>query len=287
LDTQLFHLGRADDLEYEISQSARSHNGEQEGGHQQTGSKRAARSHQDYILTVRRSYIIIPFSFRYELSRRNSLTVTVPFIRRQDELKLGSVSTKSSNQGLGDIQISFERTFSRLLRSSWDGSLQFNVGLPTGRSPYNSEGNKSSLGTGHYELGGVVGVRRIFDPVAFNASFGINKTLPRTVQGERISPGLGYSAQTGIAYALSDRWVISEQLNYSRRPNVFLSNPLDTRTTVTDQAYLNHSLIYNPKGDAHTFRFTFNVGLNDASTDYGVGLTYTYRPGSKKESERK
>lgn len=227
---------------------------------------------------VRRTSVTVPLTVRYEISSRNSVSFVLPFIKRLDEVKVGGETFKTSAHGLGDAQFNFTREFPRLRKTAWDGNLSVNVGLPTARSIYNAKADKAPLGLGHVELGNVFGVRRVFDPVVFNAAFGLSYLVPRTVDGGRVKPGLGQSFQTGVGYALHDRWAISEQLYYARRPNYFLNTPTDDRTSSTEQAYLNHILVYNPKGNGgQTMRLSFNLGLTNSSTDYGFLVSYSFR----------
>jgi hypothetical protein len=227
---------------------------------------------------VRRSSVTVPVTVRYEINDRNSVSFVMPFIKRRDEVKIGGETFKSSAQGLGDVQLNFTREFTRLHKTGWDGNLSVNVGLPTARSIYNATADKAPLGIGHVELGNVMGVRRVFDPLVFNAAFGLSYLVPRNVNGEKVKPGLGQSFQTGVAYALHDRWAISEQLYYARQPNYFLNTPTDDRTSSTEQAYLNHILVFNPKGNGgHTMRMSFNLGLTNSSTDYGFLFSYSLR----------
>jgi hypothetical protein len=240
------------------------------------GDRLAANSQRQQIMTVRRYSVITPLTVRFDIDPRNSLTAVVPYVRRRDEIKVGTSSVVTRGQGLGDVQVKFERSYARLRNSAWDGTLEFSAGLPTGRSIYNAGANQSPTGLGHYEVGGVVGAQRVFDPMVLSAALGLSYTVPRTVQGTRVAPGLGYSAQTGFGYAVNDRLVFSEQLDYTRRPNVFLLSPTDAGTAAVSQSYLSHSLIYNA-GRGHALRMMFNLGLTPASSDYGFGFTYTYR----------
>jgi hypothetical protein len=241
-----------------------------------SAEKLATSSQQEQTMTVRRSAVVTPLSVLYEINDRTSVTLVLPYVRREDEITVEGGSVKTRGQGLGDIQVRFERTQPNLGKTAWEGSVELDLGLPTGKSIYSAGENQSPLGIGHYEIGGVLGARRIFDPFSFNVSLGVVYDLPRTVQGTRIAPGLGYSAQTGIGFALSDRWVLAEQMSFTRRPNVFLSSPTDAQTASTDQSYLSHSLIRTLRG-GDSLRMNFNVGLNSASSDYGFGVTYTHR----------
>lgn len=260
------------------------------GGHDHHHEDGAAHGEHDHetgdaqveFATVRRSITVLPLSLRYALSPRNSLSVSVPFVRRVDEITVGEEKHRTLTQGLGDVQVGFERLYPRLRKSAWDGALDFGVSLPTGRSIY-SGGSGSPLGLGHPEVSGRVSVRRVFDPLAVNAALGLHYTVPRTEGGTRVSPGLGHTLQTGFAYALSDRWAFSEQLTYSRRPNVFLNGPGDTNVYKSDQSYLSHGLLFNPRNGGHVFRMAFNLGLTPASTDRGFGFSYTFQRRSSVE----
>ncbi len=228
-------------------------------------------------INTRRSFQVIPVSLRYQSSHPNMLqrdtwTLDIPYIRRHEESTFGGRLLESRNAGLGDIQLGFERIIPRLRQSAWDAIVGVNLQLPTGQSIYDSTANELPLGSGHYEMGGFLGVRKIADPFVLSATFGINNSLPRSGGGIRIKPGLGYSIRTGIGYALSDRWVLSEQISFARRPNSFLISSTDTQSEQIDQSYLAHSLSYNPKRGSHTMRLTFSAGLNNASTDYTLGF---------------
>ncbi|HLM58657.1 MAG TPA: pilus assembly protein N-terminal domain-containing protein [Pyrinomonadaceae bacterium] len=238
--------------------------------------KLAASPTREQTLTLRRSSAVTSFALSYDINGRDSLTVIVPYVRRKDEILVGDEAVKTEGRGLGDVQFRFERSFRRLFKTAWDGTAEFNLALPTGKSIYDAGEGRSPLGIGHYEVGGVWGGRRLFDPFLFDAAFGISYTVPRTVGGARVAPGLGYSAQTGFGYALSDRWVLSEQLGYTRRPNVFLSSAADARTVAVDQSSLSHGLAYRPRG-GHVLHMKFNVGLNTASPDRGFTFSYAYR----------
>jgi hypothetical protein len=228
---------------------------------------------QEDTITAQRSLLEIPLSLRFALSHRNTVTLRLPFIRRRDDFKLGGRSFKFSNEGLGDVQIGFERTFPGV-REGWDGFLGVNAQLPTGESIYDTEENESPLGAGHYQFSTITGVRRVFDPVFFNAAVGANYTLPRQLEGTRVRPGIGYSLQTGVGFSMNDRWVFSEQLSYSQQPNVFLVNPNETQIEKIAQSYLSHSLFYNTKSSRRALRFMLNLGLNNAASDYTLSLTY-------------
>jgi hypothetical protein len=227
---------------------------------------------------VRRTSVSTPVTIRYVIDERSSVSLVLPFTKRVDRVKTGGQTFVTNTRGLGDLQLSFTRDYPRLRKTAWEGSLGFNVGLPTARSIYDAPAGKNPLGVGHFELGNTLGVRRVFDPLVFNASLGLSYLLPRTVDGQKVTPGLGQTLQTGFGYALNDRLVFSEQLYYARRPNYFLNTPTDDRVSSTEQAYLGHSLILNPKkSGGHTLRMSFNLGLTNSSTDYGLGLSYTYR----------
>jgi hypothetical protein len=242
--------------------------------------RRDANARQAPSMTIRRSSVVTPLSIKYDINARDSLTVVVPYVSRRDEIKVGSEVIKTSGRGLGDVQVTFSRDYPRLFKSAWESTVESSIGLPTGKSIYNTGKNSSPLGIGHYEIGGQFSLRRTFDPLTINAAMGVNYAVPRMVEGTRIAPGIGYSAQTGFGYALTDRWAFTEQLDYTRRPNVFLVSPTDAETVNTGQSYLSHGMLYNTDS-GHTFRMMFNLGLNPASSDYGLGFTYSYRRKNK------
>ena len=247
-----------------------------EAASENIGEKLARGAEREQTITKRSSSQITTVSISVDIGEHNTLSGDVPYVRREDEVTAGGNSVKSRGRGLGDIQVSFEREQPRLFKTAWDGTAVFSVGLPTGKSIYNVGANESPLGSGHYEVAGIFGVNRVFDPFVVKASGGLIYTVPRTVQGTRIAPGIGYMAQTGFGVGLSDRWVLSEEMSFIRRPNVLLATSIDAGTETADQAYLKHALTYSPKG-GHTLEVMSTFGLNPAAADYSIGFRWSYR----------
>jgi len=154
--------------------------------------------------------------------------------------------------------------------------VQIDIGLPTGKSVYNTNANESPTGIGHFEVGGNVSFERAFDPVTFHTTLGISRFLPKKVNDISIDPGFGYLMQTGFGFALTDRLAFLEQLEYARRPDVFLTSPLDFKTVSSAQSSVGHSFLYRPRG-GHEFQMFFNLGLTPQSPDYGIGISYSFR----------
>lgn len=224
--------------------------------------------------TVRRRFQQFPIGIRYRFGKADTVTLDLPFIRREEEiLAEGKSLQRTSSQGLGDISIGYERNFPRLGKSAWSADAGFNLRLPTGKSIYEIGENELPLGNGHYEIGGFLGLRRVADPVVFNIGFGVNYSLARDVGSTRVAPGLGFSLQSGIAYALNDRFALSEQLSFSRSNNVLLLNSFETASQKVDQAYLSHGLIFSGKRGGKVLRALLTLGLNDASTDYILSVS--------------
>jgi hypothetical protein len=237
-------------------------------------------SKREQTMSFRHSSVVTRFSIKYEMSDRNSLTFIIPAVQRWDEIKVGASTVKTQGRGLGDVQVKFERSYPYLRKSAWDGLLEFNVGVPTGTSNYNARPNQSPLGTGHFEVSSLLGARRVFDPLAFNAAAGVSYTLPRAFAGTHITPGLGYQAQTGVVYSVTDKIGVTQSLQYTRSPNAFLSAPTDARTVSTDQAYLRHGIVLNPRG-GHALQMTFMMGLNAESLNHGFGFRYSFQRAGK------
>ncbi len=218
-------------------------------------------------LTSRNAFQTIPISFQYSISPQQSLYLNIPYIFRSEELKGIGLTLNESRSGLGDIRLGYENQFNLSSESTWRGSLGIDLQTPTGSSQFNSNDvGLIPLGTGHYEITGTFGMQKVADPLIITYSTGVNYTCPRTLTGYRIKPELGYSIQTGLGFAINDRMILTEQLQYSRSSNVFLISNQTTETKV-DQAYITHSLIYNRGKNKSSYRFSLTTGLNDASTD--------------------
>jgi len=225
-------------------------------------------------MTATQSFELVLFDVRYKSSYRDTLNLNVPYIRRSEELRLGAAdSIKATDAGTGDICFGFERSLPRVKLSGWDGTFGMNVNIPTGKSVYSDLGDDElPMGTGHYQTGIALDFRRIADPLVTNFGFGIDYTMPRTHDGMEIRPGFGFTLRSGIGYALNDRWVLTEQMEYTRQPNVLLQNIGTAQTEIMDQAYITHGLIYNPSRGGKIYSIRFTLGLNNASTDYMLTL---------------
>jgi hypothetical protein len=225
----------------------------------------APEDHTIVLLTARTSNTTLPLTVRYCQPSGQSLSVRIPFVRRSEAIVGPGLSMSSSNQGIGDIQLSHEQPLRFPRSASVSGSLQCAVQLPTGASRYESQG-KLPLGSGHYEISATAGAQRIADPILLTASLGLNYSAPRRVDGIRIAPGIGHLVETGISVAVSDRLILSEQLTYVRNSDVLILGA-EASTTKIDQAYLTHSLLYHHGDREGAYRLSLSLGLNDASTD--------------------
>jgi len=113
---------------------------------------------------------------------------------------------------------------------------------------------------------------RVADPIATSMGIGLNYSLAKRFNGESIEPGLGYTLHSEIAYSLNDKWVLTERLEYDRQPNIFMQNSFTMQTENVDQAYLTHSIVYNPTKTGNVYSLQLSLGLNDASTGLIVSV---------------
>jgi hypothetical protein len=230
----------------------------------------------DREITIRRTAHVTPFLLSFDFNRANSLSVSVPYIRREDRINIDQQVITTRATGFGDVHLRFDRRYNGILKSAWNSLVQIDIGLPTGKSVYNTNANESPTGIGHFEVGGNVSFERAFDPVTFHTTLGISRFLPKKVNDVSIDPGFGYLMQTGFGFALTDRLAFLEQLEYARRPDVFLTSPLDFKTVSSAQSSVGHSFLYRPRG-GHEFQMFFNLGLTPQSPDYGIGISYSFR----------
>lgn len=231
--------------------------------------------HPHDTVKASRNLIVVPLTMRFMASPRDTITATVPYIRRDDRISFSGQSVRSRSDGLGDIQLAFDRRFDPGWES-WSGSWGIGVRLPTGKSVYNLKEGESPLGTGHWELSGSAGLSRLFNHLTFRSNLAVTYAVPRVVNGVKFSPGWGHGFQTGIDYLASDRWTVSQQLVHLRRQNVFLTTPLDPATEIVNQAYLSHSLFFQPKRFSHAYRLRFDVGLNNTASDLSLSFGYQW-----------
>jgi hypothetical protein len=231
--------------------------------------------HPQDTVKASRNLIVIPLTMRFMASSRDTITATIPYIRRDDRISFSGQSVRSRSHGLGDIQLAFDRRFDPGWES-WSGSWGVGIRLPTGKSVYNIKEGESPIGAGHWELSGSAGLSRLFNQITFRSNLAVTYALPRVVNGVKFSPGWGHGFQTGIDYLASDRWTVSQQLVHLRRQNVFLTTPLDQGTEIVNQAYLSHSLFFQPKRFGHAYRLRFDVGLNNTASDLSLSFGYQW-----------
>lgn len=224
-------------------------------------------------LTTRQVFEVIPVALRYRLNSADTLCLNAPYVWRSEELRFADASLKAFGSGIGDVGLSLERAIRQGRLSGWDGTLGLDLRLPTGKSVYDGlNENELPLGIGHYEVGTTARFGRIADPFVLNFGIGVSYTLPRTYDNRRIRPGFGFTVQSGIGYAINDRWVLIEQLEYSRRPNALLEGPTSLQAKLFDQAYITHGLAYNPPRGGNAYSLRISLGINSASTDCVISL---------------
>lgn len=220
-------------------------------------------------LTRQDTFEILPLEISYTPAFNRSFVVAIPYVRRREELSLGEESIATTDSGLGDIELRTDYIFRPKHMAGWDGSFGFDLTIPTGKSIYDNLGeNELPMGVGHYGTGIHLNYRRISDPAVVNFGVGILYSWPRECNGEKIRPGFGFTAKTGIGYALSDRWIMTEELEFTRQPNVFLQSAFTATTETLDQAYITHSFLYNRSPDSASYSLQFSLGLNNQSTDF-------------------
>jgi hypothetical protein len=219
-------------------------------------------------LTLRRQFATTTLTLRRNPTAHRSYAVSAPIIWREETQEGGEARRVRSATGLGDVQLTGHRVLPRLRRSSWDGTVEVGLQLPTGTNAFRGLApDELPLGTGHVELTGILGAQKLADPMLVSVGVGLTHTVPRSLAGTRIAPEFGYLIQSEFGYALNDRWIFSERLTFSRRSDVYLISPGETSEEKNDEAYVTHSLLYNPPNQQGLFYLAFSVGLNDTSLD--------------------
>lgn len=236
-------------------------------------------AHVEQVSTkVKRQFVQVPITLDWSPGRQDRLSAVFPYINSEQATTGPYGSAHARASGLGDVGLAWEHTFDRRPVGGWETGALLSVAFPTGRSVYDiTRPDALPLGTGHYQVGTGLLVRRISDPLAIYGSLGVSYTLPREFAGQRVSPGLGFTASSGVTWALSDRWSLSEQISYARRPNIFLASPTLTVTQNVDQAYLTQAVTYSSRRGDFLLRLMLSAGLNDASTDFFGGFSAQWR----------
>lgn len=227
---------------------------------------------------VKRQFVEIPITLDWSPGRDDRLSAVFPYVNSEQVTTGPYGSAHARASGLGDIGLGWEHTFGRRPVGGWETGALLSVTFPTGRSVYDiTSADALPLGTGHYQVGTGLVVRRLADPLAIYGSVGVSYTLPREFSGQRVSPGVGFTASSGVTWAMSDRWSLSEQISYMRRPNIFLASPTLTVTQNVDQAYLTQAVTYSSRRGDFLLRLMLSAGLNDASTDFVGGISAQWR----------
>ena len=227
---------------------------------------------------VKRQFEVLPLTLDWSPGRQDRLSAVLPFVN-SDQVTNGPYGSAHAHaSGLGDTSLAWEHTFGSRPVGGWETGTLLSLVIPSGRSAYDiTNADELPLGTGHYQMGTGLMVRRISDPLAIYGSLGVIYTVPRSFEGQRIAPGLGFTATSGVTWAVSDRWSLTEEISYARRPNVFLASPTLTTTQNVDQAYLTQAVTYSSRRGDFLLRLLFSAGLNDSSTDFVGGISAQWR----------
>jgi hypothetical protein len=217
-------------------------------------------------------------SVSFRPSYNTLFTVSAPYVRRTDSLKLPGRNSTLVSDGVGDTRVAFEAAVPLGEPSPWQIVLGGSGSIPTGRNIYNSS-TLSPLGTGHYEAAGRIGLRRISDPVFVNVDAEIGEVIPRMNRGRRIAPGSTYTGQFTLGHSMSDHWIMMGSAIYSRRPNVYLTTPGSLSTVQFTQSYFIPALLYHPN-DQFSLLMKVSLGLKNTSMDAAVGLVMQFNIGS-------
>ena len=217
--------------------------------------------------TLHSSFEVSSLTVSYDTTRGSTITFAEPYIWRQQSLDVNGLKAAACSQGFGDATATFEQQFfvTRLL--PWICKADLQVAMPTGNST-----GELPLGTGYYVVSSDLAMQKVLDPIAVMGSIGLSYTLPKRVDSLWTSSGLGGSITTGIGYALTDRIVLSEELEYLRSTNIFVLDG-NSLSSHVDQGYITQSISFN--NDRHNvFRLAFSIGMNSNSNDCIADLTW-------------
>lgn len=146
------------------------------------------------------------FTFDYGVWDNLTFSVRLPLIAKYDTERDLDVYS------IGDLSTSLRWQPWSSMRGRPVTTLYFNLGLPTGESPYDINLNRDlSTGNGYYSLGLGANVSHILDPVVLFGSLGYAYNTPikdvDQVRGGRllqeVHPGGSFNLSMGFAYALS------------------------------------------------------------------------------------
>jgi hypothetical protein len=229
--------------------------------------------------------LLIPsLSLRYNLMDDFLCFVKIPYVFSWRELPEDIDYTKNhENHGFGDI--SFGLNYQLLKESANLPSvmLSLNVKSNTGYSPYNTDINNESIGTGHWQINPGVSFVKTMDPIVlfgglyygYTFSRMINKPIEFESDLETVksSPGDEFTLVFGTGFAPNDKLAMSFKFSgaYILRNKIEEKNIGDIKTPF----YLDTTLDYMLSNNNY-IEPSFSFGINNDASDLIMSLSYVY-----------
>ncbi len=201
--------------------------------------------------------------------------IYVPMIYSYREVSESGTVSSAADTGLGDVStgVSLQITPET---ASWPellGTIQ--VRAPTGQSPYQDDGNRPTMGSGHWALAANLQWVRSADPLVLFGGIGYFHQFPRDASGQEYAPGPGLQYSMGLGFSVNTDVSLS-----GRFVGFFQSNWKIDGETVEGSSY--EPMTLRLAATMRCRRKTYlepavTFGLNDDAPDVSIGAALVMR----------
>jgi len=140
---------------------------------------------------------------------------------------------------------------------------------------------KTVQGSGHWGVGTNVVAYKIVDPLLVFAGGGVTYFLPKNYSGFNVEPGLRYSGNMGVSFALSEKTTLAFQVAGFYQPNMKVAG-LTIPQSFQEQ-YVGRVVVTQRIFEATWVEPTLGFGLTKNSPDMNLGMVFRKRLGAVKE----
>ncbi len=237
------------------------------------------------LLGADKTRLLIPsLSLRYNLFDDLLCFVKIPYVFSWRELPEDIDYTRNhENHGLGDI--SFGLNY-QLLKESADipsVMLSLSVKSNTGSSPYNTDVNDESIGTGHWQINPGISIVKTIDPIVLFGGFYYGYSFPRMIDKPleleseldkvKNCPGDEFTLVFGTGFSPNEKLAMSFKFSGS----YILRNKIENKDIgdIKTPFYLDTTLDYMISKNNY-IEPSFSFGINNDAADLIMSLSYVY-----------
>jgi hypothetical protein len=222
---------------------------------------------------------------RYGLTSDIEFSLSLPYYSSRRTTQAFSETIVRNVSGVGDV--SMQVSANVLREGDWYPGAAVTVGMsiPTGDAPYdlgslkagNPPENPLALiqSAGHWVSRAAVQFFKTTDPLILYWGAGVEYAVPRTFGGIKIEPGLRYTYNMGIGFALSDRSTLGVAFNGALQERKKVDKQI-VKNSVAESLAMRLTLIQRV-GTDFWIEPAVAIGLTDDTPDAAVSLTLRKR----------